>query len=188
MSQVEKRLLKLNSKQKRRFLIAFPFLVVLAVLWLLPAQPCERVSARFETMQAALEESGFIAMLDTFAYGGHCDTFSLVNDKSFWIVPKCGQSGVQFRDSLQREGRVDAIRNLIKQANIGAVHYHYPTVSFEYNQKFRGGYDFRLVYSRKRLKQQDAFWTNCEEVNASKKSRYHLWISPHWYITARELR
>jgi hypothetical protein len=178
----------LSPKQKRWLLLSFPLLVVLVVMFLWPAQPCEKVVVKFEKMKAAIEQHGFIAVLDTFAYGGHCDTFSLVNDKSFWIVPKCGRSGAQFRDSLQVEGRTAAIRELTTKSKMGAVHYHYPTVSFESNQKFRGGYDFRLVYSRKKLKEQHAFWTSCDVANETKKRNYYIYLNEHWYIAARKLR
>jgi len=178
----------LTAKQKRRVLLLIPVAISLLVVYFWPAQPCNKVVAKFGPMQQMVETSGMLAKLDSLAFGGHCDTFSLVYDKSLWIVPKCGRSSAQFRDSVQMPGASEAIESIIKQAKIGAVYYHYPQVSFELNEKFRGGYDFRLVYSRTELEAEDVFWSSCEQATTEKKERYHIFLSKHWYVVARKLK
>lgn len=178
----------LTPKQKRRLLILMPVAISLMVVYFWPAQPCDKVVAKLGPMQQVVEASELLAKLDSLAFGGHCDTFSLVYDKSLWIVPKCGRSNAQFRDSLQLPGQSEVIQKILKQAKIGAVYYHYPNVSFELNQKFRGGFDFRLVYSRAELQKEGSFWSSCEQATTEKKEQYNILLTPHWYVAAKKVK
>lgn len=139
-------------------------------------------------MQNELVKASFMAKLDSLAFGGHCDTFTLVNDKAFWIVPKCGRASEQFRDSLHLPGELESMKAFVKQAHIGVVHYHYPNMSFEFDQRVRGGYDFRLVYNRNKLQANSPFWSSCEEANQQKLAEYQILLNEHWYVSARRIR
>ena len=186
-SIVESTQFGVSAKRKRRILLLIPVAISLVVAYFWPAKPCEKVVVEFGQMQQALVTTNLLAKLDSLAYGGHCDTFSLIRDKNFWIVPKCGKSGSQFRDSLQLPGVSATIQAIVKQAKVGAVHYHYPNMSFELNHKFRGGLDFRLVYSRNPLVEGGAFWSSCEEAAKQHKERYNIFLTPHWYIAAKKI-
>lgn len=178
----------MTPKQKRRLLLLIPVAISLVVVYFWPVQPCENVVGKFSQMQHDLTAMELIKKLDSLAYGGHCDTFSLVYDKTFWIVPKCGRSGAQFRDSLQLPGVSESIQTIMRQSKIGAIHYHYPNVSFELNSKIRGGFDFRLIFSRIALKEEDAFWSTCDDATKRNKERYHIFMAPHWYVAAIKLK
>lgn len=179
---------RLSAKQKRRLLLIGPLFISLMLIIFWPAQPCEKTMSKLDSARMLVDSLDLIAKLDSLAFGGHCDTFSLVKDKTFWVIPKCGKSSAQFRDSLKTEGTIAALEEELNRAEIGAVYYQYPSISFELNQRMRGGFDFRLVYSRNKLIQHDDFWSTCVEAKEKKLNEYRVYLSSHWYGVAQKLR
>lgn len=159
--------------------------ILLVKLW--PESTCTEVVARYEQVVKTAEADELVARLDSLAFGSHCDTFSLVYEKKFWVLNRCKPASAQLRDSLEMKGLNAFFEEWMPQHKIGTIIYHYPNLSIEYADRFNNDYDFRLIYSREPVDlSRELGWRSCEDAEKESPSpdAFYTSISQHWYVSA----
>lgn len=173
-----------NNRQQLIWMVTPVLLgVLLVVFW--PETPCSKVVAKFEAVQRVAVEDQLLSRLDSLAFGAHCDTFSLVFEKKFWVLNRCKQAAEQLQDSLEISGLKTIFGEWMPANSVGTIVYHYPNLSIEYAQNFNSDYSFRLMYSREPLvEDRQSGWMSCEQAEKELPDAFFVSIDKHWYVSA----
>lgn len=181
------RLLKNKRQQLLWMLIPLTMAIGIVLLW--PNTRCEEVVAEFEVIQREAEEVGLVARLDSLAFGAHCDTFSLVFEKKFWVLTRCKPAAEQLRDSLAVKDFSAFLEAWMQRHRVGTIVYHYPNLSIEYTNSFNGSLSYRLMYNRDALTAQPGNpWMTCAEAEKLKETSFFVRLNEHWYVSAKNRR
>lgn len=166
-----------------------PFLIAIGFVVLWPETSCEEVVAEFEVIQKEAAKANLVARLDSLAFGSHCDTFSLVFEKKFWILTRCNPAANQLRDSLEAKDVAVFLEEWMRRHQVGTIVYHYPNLSIEYTNSFNGALSYRLMYSREPITSKSGeLWTSCAEAKSAKATSFFVRLDAHWYVSAKNRR
>lgn len=179
----------LKNKRQQLLWMSIPLALAITIVLLWPNTSCEEVVAEFQVIQQEADEVGLVTRLDSLAFGAHCDTFSLVFEKKFWVLTRCKPAANQLRDSLAVKDVSAFLEAWMKRHQVGTIVYHYPNLSIEYTNSFNGPRSYRLMYSRDVLSNQSTNgWMTCAGAEKSKETTFFIRLNEHWYVSAKSRR
>lgn|GEM_PF-4799873 len=179
----------LKNKRQQLLWMSIPLFLAIGLVLLWPNTRCEEVVAEFEVIQQEADALNLVARLDSLAFGAHCDTFSLVFEKKFWVLTRCKPAASQLRDSLAVKDISNLLEAWMKRHQVGTIVYHYPNMSIEYTNSFNGPRSYRLMFSRDVLaNQSNNGWMTCSEAEKTKETDFFVRLNEHWYVSAKSRR
>ena len=175
----------LGKNRKRLLLYVMPFSLVLGLVLLWPKQSCEKMMVKMDEVAADPYVDQLRLTLDTLALISHCDSFSVIYEKRLWVYGACAHEKRPIREVFDQALLHDDVADWMQKHHIGAVHYHFPSMSMEFTGKTGDPYNYRLVYSLKKIGTQPAKdWLTCDRAKQFRPKQYFTRISDHWYMSA----
>lgn len=175
----------LIKHRKKVLLFALPLVLAIGLVLVWPNQTCNDATA---DMQALLQDpflDDLRLVLDTVALESHCDSFSVIFEKKLWVYSNCKRQKAPLKASFNASVDEGIVEAWMKAKGIGAVHYHFPGLSIEFQTSLSSPYVYRMVYSRDKIGNQPTLhWVRCDQLSETNPSRFFIRLADHWYLSA----